>query len=72
MNLEKLKEIEKEPASKEWFKKHGNPQLKYNKERLAKKMKPIGEEMHHTFKKLGHAVGKFKKYKHNKGDKLPF
>ena len=28
------------------------------KETVAKKMKPIGEDMHHTFKKLSKAVSK--------------
>lgn len=28
MDISKLKQMIKEPASKEWFKKHGNPKSK--------------------------------------------
>lgn len=38
---------------------------------VAKKMKPIGEQMHSTFKKLGKAVGKLGSTHKKYGDK-PF
>lgn len=45
--------------------------LDKKKDKIAKKMKPIGEQMHHTFKKLGKAVTKLGSTHKKYGDK-PF
>lgn len=35
MDIQKLKQMISEPASKQWFKKHGTPKVKKNPKQLA-------------------------------------
>lgn len=53
------------------YQKAAPEKINEKKQNVAKKMKPIGEEMHHTFKKLGKAVSKLGSTHKKYGDK-PF